>query len=127
MPTPSVSHSKLLERLKHIGLNNNLLRWMGQFLTSRTMGVKIRGSLTELIRVLSGVPQGSVIGPLLFLLFVNDLPDWVVSSLKMFADNTKLRRTIIIIIIIIDSVDSATLLGAPLSWPDTGRHFVYLI
>ena len=64
---------------------------MEQFLTSRTMHVKVRGSFSEWICVLSGVPQGSVFGSSLFLLFVNDLPDWVVSSdssLKMFADDT---------------------------------------
>ena len=54
----------------------------------------INGSFSDLMKVLSGVPQGSVLGPLLFLLFVNDLPDWIISSMIMFADDTKLWRTI---------------------------------
>ena len=54
----------------------------------------MKGSFSELIEVLSGIPQGSVLGPLLFLLFVNNLLDWIVSSMIMFADDTKLWRTI---------------------------------
>jgi len=88
----SVSHRKLIEKLKNLGIQDKLLSWIEQFLTARTLKVGVRGSFSELIQVLSGVPQGSVLGPLLFLLFVNDLPDWIVSSLKMFADDTKLWR-----------------------------------
>ena len=58
------------------------------------MKVLINGSFSDLMEVLSGVPQGSVLGPLLFLLFVNDLPDWIISSVIMFADDTKLWRII---------------------------------
>ena len=54
------------------------------------MKVGIRGTFSEEIRVISGVPQGSVKRPLLFLLFVNDLLRWIVNSMKMFADDTKL-------------------------------------
>ena len=52
------------------------------------MRVGVRGSFSDWIQVLSGVPQGSVLGPLLFLLFVNDLPEWIMGNLKMFADDT---------------------------------------
>jgi len=58
------------------------------------MKVLINGSLSDLMEVLSGVLQGSVLGPLLFLLFVNDLLDWIISSMIMFADDTKLWRII---------------------------------
>ena len=58
------------------------------------MKVLINGSFSDLMEVLSGVPQGSVLGPLLFLLFVNDLPDWIISSMIMFADDIKLWRII---------------------------------
>jgi len=54
------------------------------------MKVGIRGSFSDWIEVLSGVPQGSVLGPLLFLLFVNDLPDWIKNSMRMFADDVKI-------------------------------------
>jgi len=58
------------------------------------MKVQVNGSSSSWVHVLSGVPQGSVLGPLLFLLYVNDLPDWIRSSIKMFADDTKLWSTI---------------------------------
>jgi len=57
---------------------------------TRTMTVGVRGAFSQLQAVLSGVPQGSVIGPLLFLLFVNELPNWIVNELRMFADDTKI-------------------------------------
>ena len=90
----SVPILRLIEKLKTYGLKGKVLQWIKSFLTSRTMKVLLKGSFSELMEVLSGVPQGSVLGPLLFILFVNDLPDWIVSSMIMFADDTKLWRTI---------------------------------
>ena len=90
----SVPVFRLMEKLKTYGLKGKVVQWIKSFLTPRTMKVLMQGSFSELIEVLSGVPQGSVLGPLLFLLFVNDLPDWIVSSMIMFADDTKLWRTI---------------------------------
>jgi ribonuclease P/MRP protein subunit RPP40 len=91
----SVPHKRLIEKLKTCGISGNLLRWIENFLTSRTMRVGIRGTFSQLINVLSGVPQGSVLGPVLFLLFVNDLPTWIKDSIiKMFADDTKLWNRI---------------------------------
>ena len=54
----------------------------------------MQGSFSEWVDVLTGVPQGSVLGPLLFLIFVNDLPNWVSNSMRMFADDTKIWRGI---------------------------------
>ena len=54
------------------------------------MKVGIRGTYSQLQAVLSGVPQGSVLGPLLFILFINELPTWIVNDMRMFADDTKL-------------------------------------
>ena len=59
-----------------------------------SMRVMVNSSSSSWVKVSSGVPQGSVLGPLLFLIFVNDLPDLVKSSIKMFADDTKLWATI---------------------------------
>ena len=58
------------------------------------MRVGVRGQFSRWVLVKSGVPQGSVLGPLLFLLYVNELPDWIVSSMVMFADDTKVWREI---------------------------------
>jgi len=86
----SVPHKRLIERLKEYGITGKLLEWVQSFLSSRKTRVSIRGSYSEWFMVLSGVPQGSVLGPLLFLLFVNELPQWIVNSMRMFADDTKL-------------------------------------
>ena len=85
----SVTHRRLIEKLKSFGINGKLLRWLENFLVSRTMKVGLKGTFSKLLEVLSGVPQGSVLGPLLFLLFVNELPAWIKNSMIMFADDTK--------------------------------------
>jgi len=86
----SVPHKRLLKKLKLYGINGKLLRWIQSFLEARLMRVRIRGSFSDWIEVLNGVPQGSVLGPLLFLLFVNDLPDWIKCGMRMFADDVKI-------------------------------------
>ena len=80
----------LIEKLKVYGISGKLLQWIKNFLYSRKMRVRVRNSFSEWVSVLSGVPQGSVLGPLLFLLFVNDLPDWIRNNIRMFADDTKI-------------------------------------
>ena len=85
----SVLHRRLLEKLKTFDLSGKLIKWLDSFLISRTMKVVLRGTYSQILEVLSGVPQGSVLGPLLFMLFVNELPSWIMSDMKMFADDTK--------------------------------------
>ena len=85
----SVPHKRLLQKLSLYGVNGSALMWIENFLTLRTTRVGVRGYFSDWFQVLSGVPQGSVLGPLLFLLFVNELPSWIVNSMRMFADDTK--------------------------------------
>ena len=90
----SVPHIRLMQRLRSYGIRGDLLGWIESFLTSRIMRVGVRGTFSDWLDVISGVPQGSVLGPLLFLLFVNELPEWISTNIKMFADDTKLWQRI---------------------------------
>ena len=84
------SHMCLLVKLKANGIKGKLLNWIQSFLTNRKQRVSINGSLSDESAVVSGVPQGSVLGPLLFLIYVNDIPGAICSSSLLFADDTKL-------------------------------------
>ena len=72
----------------------NLLRWIKNFLSERKQRVVLNGISSDWTDVISGVPQGSVLGQILFILYVNDLPDKVISYCKIFADGTKLYKEI---------------------------------
>ena len=90
----SVPHERLLIKLHKYGISGDENNWFRSFLSNRKQRVSISGKFSSWTDVLSGVPQGSVIGPLLFLLFINDLPDIVHSCVKIFADDTKLYSSI---------------------------------
>ena len=70
------------------------MKWIEDFLSGLRQCVCLRGSQSDWVNISSGVPQGSVLGPFLFIVYVNDLPDVVSSELYMFADDTKLYHTI---------------------------------
>ena len=89
-----VPHKRLLNKLKSYGITGPTHTWITDFLTGRSQKVVINGNSSTNASVKSGVPQGSVLGPCLFSIFVNDMPDIVVSNLRLFADDGKLYRVI---------------------------------
>lgn len=91
-----VNHLSLLKKISHYGIRNNTLNWIKDFLLNRTQQVSMEGTFSEAAPVLSGVPQGTVLGPLLFLLYINDLPQYVSrdTSVRLFADDSALYRKI---------------------------------
>ena len=81
-----------LFNFKSYGSSGPVLCWIESFLSNRSQSVRVRDVLSDKCNVLSGVPQGSVLGPILFLIFINDLPSGITSSIKLFADDSKLYR-----------------------------------
>ena len=86
----SVPHYRLLTKMKSMGISGKLLDIVKDFLSGRTMRTNVGGHLSSVRNVLSGVPQGSVLGPLLFVIFINDLPVNLSSSAQLFADDLKI-------------------------------------
>uniref|UniRef100_A0A8C6XUJ4 Reverse transcriptase domain-containing protein n=1 Tax=Naja naja TaxID=35670 RepID=A0A8C6XUJ4_NAJNA len=89
----SVVHNKLLLKLKSYGNSGHLRNWIEAFLSNRQQMVKIGSVLSNSVPVNSGVPQGSVLGPTLFILYINDLCDHIKSNCVLFADDVKLFNT----------------------------------
>jgi len=90
----TVPHMRLMTKLERYGVSGKLLEWIRQFLIGRKQRVGVAGSFSEWTMVLSGVPQGSVLGPVLFLCYINDMPEMITSMIYMYADDTKLFRRI---------------------------------
>ena len=93
----SVNHDIILQKLKHkFGIDGLLLKFMAEYLQGRTQRVSINGSLSDDLPVHSGVPQGSILGPLLFVLFNYDINDMVSAGtdIVMYADDIKIWKEI---------------------------------
>ena len=89
-----VWHRGLLHKLQSYGIGGDLFKLLTSFLQSRQISVVLDGQKSQTRHINAGVPQGSVIGPTLFLLYINDLPDNVVSKLVMYADDTTLFNSL---------------------------------
>ena len=70
-----------------------MINWVKHFITGRTQRVRIDRELSDAIEVISGIPQGTVLGPFLFLVYVNDMPDLVKSMLYLFTDDNKIYKS----------------------------------
>ena len=88
-----VWHEWLIFKLEDTGISGNLLNLLKSFLNNRFQKVVLNGQCSSWSSVLAGVPQGSILGPFLFLIYINDLPEGLQSSVKLFADDTSLFST----------------------------------
>lgn len=90
----TVPHQRLMSKLESYGITGKVKQWVKSFLTGRSQTVKVNNDESLPAPVLSGIPQGSVLGPLLFVIYINDLPDIINSNVYLFADDTKLMRKV---------------------------------
>ena len=98
-----VPHRRLLSKLEAHGIKGNVLEWIDSWLSDRRQRVCVEGELSDWARVKSGVPQGSVLGPLLFLIYINDIDEDILSKFAKFADDSKVAR-------VVNNTDDAELL-----------------
>ena len=89
-----VWHKGLLFKLESFGVSGSVLRWFKSYLENRCQKVVINGVSSILKRLFAGVPQGSILGPLLFLIYINDIEVNLISDINLFADDTALFAAI---------------------------------
>ena len=90
----NITHKFLLSKLHYYGIRNHTLSWIGAFLSSRTQTAVVNDVHSSYVEVTSGVSQGSVLGSMLFLLYINDINNASKSQNKLFADDSVLYRNI---------------------------------
>ena len=90
----SVPHRRLMRKVEAHGIRGRVYKWTQNFLTNRTQEVTVNGVTSAEAAVTSGIPQGSVLGPLLFIMYINDLPDHVENEVRIFADDTKIFKEV---------------------------------
>ena len=84
----------LLQKVKTLGITGKIGKWIHAFLTSRTQYIIVNGTKSNVSKVISGIPQGTVLGPILFLIYISDIGENVEAKLKIYVDDTKAKKTI---------------------------------
>jgi hypothetical protein len=97
-----VWHKGLLQKLHNVGIQGELFTWFTDYLCDRYQRVVVQGQSSSWVKISAGVPQGSVLGPLLFLIYINDLPEILEANVRLFADDTSL-------FIIVEDIEESTL------------------
>ena len=90
----TVPHRRLLSKLNFYGVRGQLHRWISSWLTGRHQRVIVDGESSDATPVRSGVPQGTVLGPLMFLVYINDINENITSSIRLFADDCVIYKTV---------------------------------
>jgi len=90
----TVPYNRLIHKLGAYGITGDISQWIASFLSNRCQQVSVNGQLSQSTEVISGVPQGSVLGPLLFLCYINDMPENIKSTIRLYADDALLYREI---------------------------------
>ena len=89
-----VPHNRLIHKIESFGINKSITSWISDFLHNRMQRVIINEERSDWKAVTSGIPQGSVLGPILFVMYVNDMPKKISSDIYLFADDAKVYRSI---------------------------------
>ena len=87
-------HERLLRKLHGYGIRGKVYSWIKEFLSNRRQRVVVNGQCSDWKNITSGIPQGSVLGPILFVIFINDMPDAIACCMKLYADDAKVYNRV---------------------------------
>ena len=90
----TVPHQRLLTKLAYYGIQGDIHKWINSWLSQRTQCVVVDRESSDFVRVMSGVPQGTVLGPLMFLLYINHISENLTSHIRLFPDDCIMYKTI---------------------------------